>query len=77
MRSGVRVGAVSLDPWPWRRGSAVDGTPRQADLDAMDSRAVHDVRFARATKADDGFVATFVSRPISRLAHAAGRCGSA
>ncbi len=67
MRNGVRVGAVSLDPWPWRRGSAVDGTPRQADLDAMDARAVHDVRFARATKSDDGFVATFVSRPVSRL----------
>jgi Family of unknown function (DUF5941)/CDP-alcohol phosphatidyltransferase len=67
VRGTVRVGAISLDPWAWRRGAAVDGTPRQTDLDAMDDRSVHAVRFARATKSEDGFVATFVSRPISRL----------
>jgi phosphatidylglycerophosphate synthase len=67
VRGTVRVGAISLDPWPWRRGPAVDGTPRQPDLDAMDERSVHAVRFARATKSEDGFVATFVSRPLSRV----------
>ena len=56
---------------------AVDGTPRQAELDAMDSRAVHDVRFARATKADDGFVATFVQPPALPAGSRRGRCGSA
>jgi hypothetical protein len=33
----------------------------------MDPGAVAATRFARATKADDGFVATFLSRPLSRL----------
>ena len=67
VRTGVRVGTVSLDPWRWRRGPAGAGRPTQADLDALDERAVHAVRFARATKSDDGFVATFLSRPLSRL----------
>jgi hypothetical protein len=67
VRTGVRVGTVPLDPWPWRRGAAGDGAPVQADLDGMNERAVHAVRFARATKSDDGFVATFLSRPLSRL----------
>jgi hypothetical protein len=65
VRRGVAVGTVGLDPWPWRRGP--EGTTElQGRLDAMDERAVHAVRFARATKADDGFVATFLSRPLSR-----------
>jgi hypothetical protein len=64
VRTGVRVGTVSLDPWRWQRGG--DGR-LQAQLDAMDPRAVAATRFARATKADDGFVATFLSRPLSRL----------
>ncbi len=67
VRTGVRVGTVPLDPWPWRRGPAGADALAQADLDGMDERAVHAVRFARATKSDDGFVATFLSRPLSRL----------
>lgn len=64
VRRGVDVGSVTLDPWPWRRG-AVGGDPdplrdRLAGLDA------HRVRLARATKAEDGFWATFVVRRVSR-----------
>ena len=67
VRTGVRVGTVPLDPWPWSRGPAGADAPVQADLDGMDDRAVHAVRLARASKSDDGFVATFLSRPLSRL----------
>ena len=67
VRSGVRVGTVSLDPWRWRNHADAGDAALQAELDAMDAGAVHAVRFARATKSDDGFVATFVSRPVSRL----------
>ncbi len=64
VRTGVPVSTVSLDPWRWQRGG--DGR-LQAELDAMDPRAVAATRFARASKAEDGFVATFLSRPLSRL----------
>ena len=67
VRTGVRVGTVSLDPWRWARDPADPAHALQAELDAMDPRAVDATRFARATKAEDGFVATFLSRPLSRL----------
>ena len=67
VRTGVRVGTVSLDPWRWARDPADPARSLQTELDAMDPRAVAATRFARATKAEDGFVATFLSRPLSRL----------
>jgi hypothetical protein len=67
VRTGVRVGTVSLDPWRWARDAADPARSLQAELDAMDPRAVAATRFARATKSEDGFVATFLSRPLSRL----------
>jgi hypothetical protein len=67
VRTGVRVGTVSLDPWRWARDPADPTRSLQAELDAMDPGAVAATRFARATKAEDGFVATFLSRPLSRL----------
>ncbi len=66
VRSGVRVGAVLLDPWPWARGDDEDARGLQCRLDAMDPAAVHAVRFRRAAKAEDAFVATFVHRPLAR-----------
>ena len=76
VRTGVRVGTVLLDPWPWARGADPRALSVQAALDAMDARAVHAARFRRATKADDSFVATFVSRPVaSRVTPAALRLG--
>jgi len=67
VRTGVRVATVSLDPWPWRRDQGDPSRHLQAELDEMPAPAVHAVRFARATKSEDGFVATFLSRPLSRL----------
>jgi hypothetical protein len=67
VRTGVRVGTVSLDPWRWVRDPADPARSLQAELDAMDPAAVAATRFARATKAEVGFVATFLSRPLSRL----------
>jgi hypothetical protein len=67
VRSGLAVTAVPADPWPWRRGAA--GAARQetaAAQDALGADDVHRIRLARATKADDGLVATFVSRPVAR-----------
>jgi hypothetical protein len=66
VRTGVPVGTVSLDPWRWGRDPAGPGGSLQAELDAMPPPAVAAVRFARAGKAEDGFVATFLSRPIAR-----------
>ncbi len=66
VRSGVRVGAVLLDPWPWARGDDEAAREVQSRLDAMDPAAVHAVRFRRAAKAEDAFVATFVHRPLAR-----------
>jgi len=68
VRGGTAVGTVSLDPWPWGRGgdpqerAAFDG--RLRDIGPEQS---HRLRLARATKADDGAVATVLSRPLSRL----------
>jgi hypothetical protein len=67
VRGGVPVAGVVLDPWPWRRGA--DGPARDdfaAQLDATGSDDVHRTRLARATKADDGLVASFLSRPLAR-----------
>ena len=66
VRTGVRVGTVLLDPWPWARGTDPAALAVQARLDAMDAGAVHAARFRRATKAEDSFVASFVSRPLAR-----------
>lgn len=76
VRRGVRVGAVLLDPWPWARGDGVDAQAVRTQLAAMDPQAVHRMRCRRAGKAEDGFVATFVHRPLSRrLAPVAVRLG--
>ena len=67
VRSGLAVTAVAADPWPWRRGAA--GSERAevaAAHDAIGPDEVHRIRLARATKADDGLVATVLSRPLAR-----------
>ncbi|HEX7188879.1 MAG TPA: DUF5941 domain-containing protein [Actinomycetes bacterium] len=67
VRGGIPVRSVLVDPWPWRRGA--DGTERarfQAEVDRTDDPEVHRLRLARATKADDGLVATVLSRPLAR-----------
>ncbi len=66
VRSGVRVGAIPLDPWPWARGDGPAGQAVQRELEGMDARAVHATRFRRAAKTEDAFVATFVHRPVAR-----------
>jgi hypothetical protein len=66
VRSGVRVGAVLLDPWPWARGDDEAARDMRSRLAGMDPAAVHAVRFRRAAKAEDAFVATFVHRPLAR-----------
>jgi len=64
---GTPVGAVSLDPWPWRRGPAgVDAEAFGRTLAAIGPDRSHALRLARATKTDDGAWATLVSRPLSR-----------
>jgi hypothetical protein len=67
VRGGLPVAAVVLDPWSWRRGQ------QGPDRDAFAARVagagadeVHRTRLARATKADDGLVASFLSRPVAR-----------
>jgi hypothetical protein len=68
VRSGTAVGAVTLDPWPWRRGGEDADREAFADgLAAIGPQESHRLRLARATKADDGTVATALSRPLSRL----------
>lgn len=68
VRSGTAVGAVSVDPWPWRRGGDAGERAAFAEEQAAISPAEsHRLRLARATKADDGTVATVLSRPLSRL----------
>jgi hypothetical protein len=67
VRRGTVVGSVSLDPWPWRRGAAgQDRSDFQRRLDGIDPATARSTRLARAMKADDGLVATVVSRPVSR-----------
>ena len=77
MDGGTPVGAVSLDPWPWRRGP--DGPDAEAFgqlLGAIGPERSHALRLARATKTEDGAWATLVSRPLSRrLTPAALRLG--
>ncbi len=67
VRSGVRVAAVLLDPWPWARGDGQDARDLQSRLDDMGAADVSAVRFRRAAKPQDAFVATFVHRPLARL----------
>ena len=67
VRRGLAVTAVTADPWPWRRGAV--GAERAAVAAAHDDVGaddVHRIRLARATKADDGLVASVVSRPVAR-----------
>lgn len=67
VRGGATVGAVSVDPWPWRRGATgQDRAAFQDRLDAIGAGESHRIRLARASKADDGLVASLVSRPVSR-----------
>ncbi len=66
VRSGVRVGTVLVDPWPWARGDDPAAAAVQSQLDGMDAAAVHAARLRRAAKADDGFTATFLHRPLAR-----------
>jgi hypothetical protein len=67
VRGGTPVGAVSLDPWPWRRGATgPDAEDFRGELAGIDGDRSHALRLARARKADDGAWATLVSRPVSR-----------
>ena len=67
VRSGLAVTPVAADPWPWRRGAV---GPEHAEVAAahaaLGTDDVHRIRLARATKADDGLVATVLSRPVAR-----------
>ncbi|MGH8968522.1 MAG: DUF5941 domain-containing protein [Actinomycetes bacterium] len=64
VRRRVAVGAVGIDPWPWLRdGSPEDLRRVEDDLDRLDA---HRVRLTRATRVDDGFVASLLIRPLSR-----------
>jgi hypothetical protein len=66
VRSGVAVGTVLLDPWPWARGADAGAQALQEHLAAMTPVEVHAARLRRAGKAEDAFVATFLSRPLAR-----------
>lgn len=67
VRGGTPVGAVTLDPWPWRRGAtASDAEGFERTLKAIGPDQAHALRLERATKTDDGAWATVVSRPLSR-----------
>ncbi len=64
VRQRVPVSAVDLGPWSWwRPATAAQAEHAAAHLSRTDSDAV---RLARATRADDGFFATFVLRRLSR-----------
>lgn len=67
VRAGVPVVTVALDPWPWQRGAPpADREAFAVELGTIGPDASHRLRLARATKADDGAVATVLSRPLSR-----------
>ena len=67
VQAGTPVGAVTLDPWPWRRGpGGADADAFGLELAAIGPDRSHAIRLARATKTDDGAWATLVSRPVSR-----------
>ena len=67
VRRGLPVAAVGADPWPWRRGATgADRDEAAAAQAALRADDVHRIRLARATKADDGLVATVLSRPLAR-----------
>ena len=67
VRGGTPVGAVFLDPWPWRRGpGGTDAEGFEGTVVAIGPERSHALRLARATKTDDGAWATVVSRPLSR-----------
>jgi hypothetical protein len=67
VRTGVSVGELSLDPWPWRRAGAEAGSAAlRLRLDRLDGPDVERRRLARATKSDDDLWATLVSRRLSR-----------
>jgi len=67
VRTGVPVRTVTLDPWPWARAGDPGSEDVRRRLAGLSPDQVHAARLARATKADDGFVATFLSRPVARL----------
>jgi phosphatidylglycerophosphate synthase len=67
VRTGVPVRTVTLDPWPWARAGDPGSDDVRRRLAELSPHQVHVARLARATKADDGFVATFLSRPVARL----------
>jgi phosphatidylglycerophosphate synthase len=62
VRSGVVVGEVALDPWPWQR----DGDELLSIRERLDGLDVVRQRLARATKSDDDLWATLVARRLSR-----------
>ena len=66
VRTGVPVRTVTLDPWPWARAGDPGSDDVRQRLAELSPQQVHQARLARATKADDGFVATFLSRPVAR-----------
>jgi hypothetical protein len=66
VRTGVPVRSLTVDPWPWARGGDPGSEDIRRRLAGLSPHQVHGARLARATKADDGFVATFLSRPIAR-----------
>ena len=66
VRTGVPVGVITVDPWPWSRRGRPGANETAARLAGMGPDEVHAARLARAGKADDGLVATFLSRPLSR-----------
>jgi hypothetical protein len=66
VRSGVPVRSITVDPWPWARGGVPERAAVRMKLDGLTPQGVHLARLARATKAEDGLVATFLSRPVSR-----------
>jgi phosphatidylglycerophosphate synthase len=65
VRTGVTVGELTLDPWPWQRdGDTAHAAALRDRLAGLDPARQ---RLARATKSDDDLWATLFARPVSRL----------